>query len=185
MVSQFVSSHEVGLLGDLDFRFPEGTHAIGRLDNHSEGLLLLSTNKKVTRLLFSDINLHKRVYLVQVNNQLNEEKIEQLRNGVTIRIKNGEYYTTPSCDVEMVQDPGQLYPHVGADIAYGEHSWMQITLTEGKYHQVRKMVAAIRHRCKRLIRLSIEEIYLGDLASGQVREMNEDAFFKQLHIKYP
>jgi 23S rRNA pseudouridine2457 synthase len=62
---------------------------------------------------------------------------------------------------------------------------MQITLTEGKYHQVRKMVAAIRHRCKRLIRLSIEEIYLGDLASGQVREMNEDAFFKQLHIKYP
>jgi 16S rRNA U516 pseudouridylate synthase RsuA-like enzyme len=52
MVSQFISSHNVRLLGDLDFDFPEGTHAIGRLDNHSEGLLLLTTNKKVTRLLF-------------------------------------------------------------------------------------------------------------------------------------
>ena len=47
MVSQFVSSHQVALLGELDFEFPEGTHAIGRLDNHSEGLLLLTTNKKV------------------------------------------------------------------------------------------------------------------------------------------
>jgi 23S rRNA pseudouridine2457 synthase len=185
MVSQFVSSHEVGLLGDLDFYFPEGTHAIGRLDNHSEGLLLLSTNKKVTRLLFSDIKPHKRVYLVQVNNQLDEEKIERLRNGVTIRIKNGEYYTTPACDVELVPDPVKRYPHIGAEIAYGQNSWMQITLTEGKYHQVRKMVAAIRHRCKRLIRLSIEDISLEDLAPGQVREMSEDMFFKQLQIQYP
>ena len=51
IVSQFVSSHRVGLLGDLAFDFPEGTHAIGRLDNNSEGLLLLTTNKKITKLL--------------------------------------------------------------------------------------------------------------------------------------
>lgn len=51
MVSQFVSSHQVRLLGELAFDFPEGTHAIGRLDNHSEGLLLLTTNPKITRLL--------------------------------------------------------------------------------------------------------------------------------------
>ncbi|HEX5025052.1 MAG TPA: pseudouridine synthase, partial [Agriterribacter sp.] len=48
MVSQFVSSHAVGLLGDLEYDFPDGIHAIGRLDNHSEGLLILTTNKKVT-----------------------------------------------------------------------------------------------------------------------------------------
>ncbi len=52
MVSQFVSPDKVRLLGDLDYHFPEGTHAIGRLDNNSEGLLLLTTNKKVTKLIF-------------------------------------------------------------------------------------------------------------------------------------
>ena len=46
MVSQFVSPDKVGLLGDLNFQFPEGTNAIGRLDKNSEGLLLLSTNKR-------------------------------------------------------------------------------------------------------------------------------------------
>ena len=60
MVSQFVSPDDVNLLGDLDFNFPEGTHAIGRLDNHSEGLLILTTNKKVTRLLFQGLLPHKR-----------------------------------------------------------------------------------------------------------------------------
>jgi 23S rRNA pseudouridine2457 synthase len=64
MVSQFVSTHEVRLLGDLDFHFPEGTHAVGRLDNLSEGLLILTTNKKVTRLLFQGEQPHKRTYLV-------------------------------------------------------------------------------------------------------------------------
>ena len=53
MVSQFVSNREERLLGDLDFTFPEGIHAIGRLDKDSEGLLILTTNKKITRLTFS------------------------------------------------------------------------------------------------------------------------------------
>ena len=71
MVSQFVSSHDVRLLGDLNFDFPEGTHAIGRLDQNSEGLLLLTTNKKITKLLFQGPIPHKRTYLVQVKNTQN------------------------------------------------------------------------------------------------------------------
>ncbi|HEV7620809.1 MAG TPA: pseudouridine synthase, partial [Flavisolibacter sp.] len=67
MVSQFISKDDVGLLGDLDFKFPEGTHAIGRLDSNSEGLLILTTNKKVTKLLFQGEQPHKRTYLVEVN----------------------------------------------------------------------------------------------------------------------
>ena len=62
------------------------------------------------------------------------------------------------------------------------NTWLQITLTEGKFHQVRKMVAAIHHRCKRLIRLSIENTVLDDLLPGEVREIGETEFFEKLKI---
>ena len=184
MVSQFISSHKVGLLGDLDYDFPEGIHAVGRLDNNSEGLLILTTNKKVTRLLFLDDKPHKRVYLVQVNNILSTEHIEKLRTGVSIRIKAGEYYLTPHCEVEIIDEPEKLYHNAFTKNEYGRHTWLLITLTEGKFRQVRKMMAAVRHRCKRLIRISIEDLALGGLEPGQVKEINEKEFFEKLNIQY-
>lgn len=185
MVSQFVSSHRVALLGELDFNFPEGTHAIGRLDQHSEGLLLLTTNKKVTRLLFLGNTPHKRTYLVQVNNVLSPENLHRLQTGICIRVKGGVDYTTPPCQVEIVAQPTLLYPFSSPLQQYGVHTWLLITLTEGKFHQVRKMMAAIRHRCKRLIRISIEDLTLDDLAPGCVREVAENDFFNQLNIGEP
>lgn len=105
MVSQFVSTHAVRLLGHLDFDFPPGTHAVGRLDNDSEGLLLLTTNKKVTRLLFLGDEPHKRTYLVQINNILSGENLKRLQNGISIRIRTGVHYTTNPCDVSIVINP--------------------------------------------------------------------------------
>ena len=185
MVSQFISSDKVGLLNDLDFNFPEGTHAIGRLDNNSEGLLILTTNKKVTRLLFLDPKPHKRVYLVQVNNLLSAESLERLRSGVLIKIKSGESYMTPPCKVEIIDDPVKSYPAAISKNEFGKHTWLLITLTEGKFRQVRKMMMAVKHRCKRLIRISIEELALGELQPGHVKEMEEKDFFKKLNIEYP
>jgi 23S rRNA pseudouridine2457 synthase len=182
MVSQFVSPHKVGLLGDLDYRFPEGTHAIGRLDNHSEGLLILTTNKDVTRLLFSRGTPHKRVYLVQVNNLLSEESLQQLRTGVSIRIEGGGNYLTPASDVDIVDHPEKIYPYIESSEQFGIHTWLLITLFEGKHRQVRKMMAAVHHRCKRLIRVSIEDLLLNDLQPGCVKEIEEDDFFTKLKI---
>jgi 23S rRNA pseudouridine2457 synthase len=182
MVSQFISTHQVGLLGDLGFNFPEGTHAIGRLDNHSEGLLLLTTNKKITRLLFLHTQPHKRTYLVQINNQLSEENLLRLQTGVDIKIKNGENYCTGYCNVQIVENPVTIYTSAFTQKEYGQHTWILITLTEGKYHQVRKMIGAIRHRCKRLIRVSIEDLTLDGLAPGGVKEIEEAFFFKKLNI---
>ena len=105
MVSQFVSSHEVTLLGDLDFKFPEGTHAVGRLDNLSEGLLILTTNKKVTRLLFQGEKPHKRTYLVLVNYVVTDESLQQLRNGVSFQIRGGDNYVSEPCEVDIVSNP--------------------------------------------------------------------------------
>jgi 23S rRNA pseudouridine2457 synthase len=182
MVSQFISTHKVGLLGDLDFTFPEGTHAIGRLDNHSEGLLLLTTNKKVTRLLFLSDTPHERTYLVQINNELSKENLEKLRTGVSFKIKTGVIYTTAPCKVSIVQNPETICLMEERLTAYPPNTWLLITITEGKYHQVRKMIAAIKHKCKRLIRISIEDLYLGNLPHGRISELGEKEFFDKLRI---
>ena len=170
------------MLGDLDYKFPEGIHAVGRLDNHSEGLLILTTNKKITRLLFLGDSPHKRTYLVQVNNILSPESLHLLQTGVTIRVKEGKDYTTPPCSVTIVPEPEKIYQSATTISEYGPHTWLLITLTEGKFHQVRKMMGAIRHRCKRLIRISIEDLILGTLKPGAVKEIEETIFFELLKI---
>lgn len=183
MVSQFVSPDNVNLLGDLDYDFPEGTHAIGRLDNNSEGLLLLTTNKRVTKLLFESDTPHNRTYLVQVEKVVNEERLLQLQTGITIRVKGGGYYTTSPCEVEIVQKPIDLPPRGHPFRDDLPQTWLLITLTEGKYHQIRKMVSSVYHHCKRLIRVSIEDMELGDLQPGGVKEIEEEEFFRKLKIE--
>jgi 23S rRNA pseudouridine2457 synthase len=93
----------------------------------------------------------------------------------------GEYMTTP-CEVELFDKPAYIQD---AEIPLHEkvkNSWVKITLTEGKFHQVRKMVAAVQHKCVRLIRLSIEDINVFDLLPGQVKEVTEEYFYQQLKL---
>ncbi|MFN5253547.1 MAG: pseudouridine synthase, partial [Chitinophagaceae bacterium] len=108
MVSQFISTHQVKLLGDLNFDFPEGTHAIGRLDQHSEGLLLLTTNKKITKLLFQGTKPHTRTYLVQVKNIVSKETAKQLSEGIEISASGGGRYRTSTCLVKIVNKPNYI-----------------------------------------------------------------------------
>lgn len=182
MVSQFVSPDKVGLLSDLAFDFPPGTHAIGRLDNHSEGLLLLTTNKKVTRLLFHGDRPHQRTYLVMVQNVVSPQSLLQLQQGISIKIKNGEWYTAKPVEAQIVAHPSALCAQATDHREQYPHTWLLITLTEGKHHQIRKMVLAMRHRCLRLIRLSIENMTLDGMAPGEVKEVTEVDFFQRLNI---
>lgn len=182
MVSQFVSPDKVRLLKHLDIDFPEGIHAIGRLDINSEGLLILTTNSRVTKLLFESKTPHARRYLVKVRGEVSAESVQQLREGITIRIKGPEDWVTTPCDAAIVERPENLFTHPYETKEYGPHTWMSISLTEGKFHQVRKMTEAIGHRCVRLIRLSIEDMELGGLPPGAVLEYGEEDFFRQLRI---
>jgi 23S rRNA pseudouridine2457 synthase len=182
MVSQFVSTHKVQLLSDIDFNFPEGTHAIGRLDQMSEGLLLLTTNKKVTKLLFQGTRPHVRTYLVQVKNKVSQVTLENLQNGVDISAPNGSTYTTTPCKVDIIEPPKNLWEN-GIVLHENQQSdWLRIELTEGKYHQVRKMVATMHHRCIRLVRWSIEDLTVESILPGQVQEVDETYFFKALNL---
>jgi 23S rRNA pseudouridine2457 synthase len=182
MVSQFVSSHAVKLLGELNFDFPIGTHAVGRLDNHSEGLLLLTTNKRVTKLLFQAALPHGRTYLVQVKHAVSEGTVQQLCKGVAIQVKGGGLYTTSPCQVQIEHHPEQYISTTQEVVQHHDHTWLRITLTEGKFHQVRKMVKAVGHSCRRLIRISIEALTLEGLERGEIQEIAEADFFDRLHI---
>ena len=178
MVSQFVSSDDVPLLGDLQFSFPAGTHAIGRLDKNSEGLLLLTTDKSITRLLFSGDRLHKRSYLVMLQHVMPEETFQQLARGVMIKIKNGEDYLARPYSIERISDPLALYKWAHDVREAYPHTWILITLTQGKYHQVRKMAMAVKQRCLRLIRLKMEDIAIEHMPPGTVKELTRETFFR-------
>jgi len=185
MLSQFIGDNfGNNMLGKIDYDFPEGTHAIGRLDNLSEGLLILTTNKKVTKLLFNSKILHKRTYLVQVDATITDQNISDLKSGVPILLRGNIIWKTSPCEVERIEKPDECYNIVNTLHPRHPHAWLKITLTEGKYRQIRKMIIAVNNKCKRLIRTSIEDLELGNLPVGQIREYSESDFFQMLKIEY-
>ncbi len=181
MVSQFKSSYQQPLLSDLDFIFPDGTNAVGRLDADSEGLLLLSNDTSLTKRLLHPDKKHKRDYLVYVEREVSAEALAQLNARMDLLIKRrGTYSISPSL-VELSSEPEHL-----ADLGYTPyfpHTWLKFTLTEGKYRQIRKMCAAVNHRCRRLIRTGIENLELGDLAPGKIKELEQKELFELLQLR--
>ncbi|WP_339920891.1 pseudouridine synthase [uncultured Flavobacterium sp.] len=170
-LSQFIYElkRKKKLLGEL-YNFPKGTMAIGRLDEDSEGLLLLTTDGMMSEIIRS-----KKVdkeYYVQVDGVIHQEAIDKLKAGVEIGF-NGTKYITKKCDAFLITD----IPAFGArgkkirDERHGPTSWASITVNEGKFRQVRKMTAAVGFPTLRLVRVRIGNVYLDDLQSGEVIEV--------------
>ncbi len=169
-MSQFVCELDwKRVLGELH-DFPEGTMPIGRLDEHSEGLLLLTTDGMQSELVRA--KNHEKEYYAQLDGLINEEALEKLRKGVEIGIRGVKYMTLP-CKVELLNtDPG-FPPRTKKirDDRHGPTCWVSITLTEGKNRQIRKMTAAAGFPTLRLFRVRVGSVYLGDLKPGEVREV--------------
>lgn len=172
-ISQFVTNiKKKKLLGELN-NFPEGTMAIGRLDEHSEGLLLLTTDGKMSEFVRS-----KRIekeYYAQVDGDITAEAVKQLQQGVEIGFE-GIRYTTKPCKVFKLETAPEFPARSRKirDDRHGPTSWVSITLTEGKNRQVRKMTAAAGFPTLRLVRVRIGSIYLQDLQAGNVKEIHTD-----------
>ncbi|TJY35815.1 pseudouridine synthase [Pontimicrobium aquaticum] len=173
-LSQFINNQNKRknkkLLGEL-YNFHKNTMAIGRLDEKSEGLLLLTTNGKVSTRITS--HKFEKEYYVQVDGVITDNAINKLQKGVTITIHGKPYHTKP-CVVFRVHDLSD-YPikqrHV-RDERHGPTSWISITLTEGKFRQVRKMTAIVGFPTLRLVRVRIGDIKL-DINIGMVREVKQ------------
>lgn len=172
-LSQFIYElkRKKKLLGELH-NFPIGTMAIGRLDEDSEGLLLLTTDGKVSEQIRS-----KKVdkeYYVQVDGVITPEAIEQLQKGVEIGFDGGKYQTKP-CSAFIVTDIPDFGPRAKKirDERHGPTSWASITVNEGKFRQVRKMTAAVGFPTLRLVRVRIGNVYLQNLKAGEVLEVSD------------
>jgi 23S rRNA pseudouridine2457 synthase len=182
MLSQFKSGYEQIKLGALDFCFPEGTNAVGRLDYKSEGLLILTTDGSLTKRLLHPARLHTRKYLVQVEKEVSEETLTKLRAGVEILVKLKGAYTTKVCEVSLVGKPTDLPYRDEPLLERIPCSWLEFVLTEGKNRQIRKMCTATRHKCHRLIRTAIEDITIQGMQPGEVREISREELFRKLKL---
>jgi len=143
----------------------------GRLDRDSEGLLLLTNDGQLQNRISSPRFKQPKIYCVQVEGQINAASLEQLQKGV--RLKDG---MTAPCKAQEMAQPDWLWPR-DPPIRFRASiptSWVQITLTEGRNRQVRRMTAAVGFPTLRLIRSQIGAIRLDGLDNGVVRQISPD-----------
>jgi 23S rRNA pseudouridine2457 synthase len=152
-----------------------GVYAAGRLDMDSEGLLLLTDSGALNARLTQPKFAHPRTYWAQVERIPDEMALQQLCEGVEI----SEGRTRPA-KVELLPDTpivnGQ--PLLPRSVPIRERktvptAWLQVTLSEGRNRQVRRMTAAVGHPTLRLVRWSIGAITLEGLHPGEVQRLTE------------
>ena len=183
MLSQFTREGGHLSLADVDFDWPSDVYSVGRLDTDSEGLLLLTNDKRVNSELLSPKNGHPRTYHAKVEGAPEYSDMRVLMSPMELKIKNRIYKTKP-CKASIL-DPQPEYPERTPPIRVRKSvpdTWISLTLTEGKNRQVRKMTAKAGFPTLRLIRESIGPFKLKGLSSGEVRELSEDDVNRLMHL---
>ena len=137
----------------------------GRLDYDSEGLLLLTRDGKLQQEIAHPKSAQWKTYWVQVEGQINVEACRQLSKGVAL--KDG--LTRPArADLLAPPDIWERHPPIRVRKTVSD-SWVEISITEGKNRQVRRMTAAVGYPTLRLIRVSIGPWHIATLSPGEHR----------------
>ena len=123
---------------------------VGRLDKDTEGLLLLTNDGQLNHRLLSPKSHVDKTYYAELEKNISEDDLEKLRNGVDI----GGYITMPAL-AEKIEDKK-----------------IHLTIKEGKFHQVKKMLEAVENKVVYLKRISFGNLKLNDMELGEVREVN-------------
>ncbi len=181
VLSQFTrEAPEHRTLGDL-YDFPPDVYPVGRLDRDSEGLLILTNDGGLNRRLLDPAFGHRRTYLVQVEGMPEEAALRRLREGLPIRIRKKNYRTRPA-QVRLLPAPppvSERTPPVRFRKTVPDR-WLELTLTEGKNRQVRRMCAAAGYPVLRLIRTRIEKVRLPGPEPGAVKEIDGKSLYQLL-----
>jgi 23S rRNA pseudouridine2457 synthase len=145
-----------------------GIYPVGRLDRDSEGLLLLTNHGQLQHRLSDPQFQHPRTYWVQVERVPDAAALAQLRQGVTIQ----GYQTRPAQVTLLPAEPTLPLRH--PPIRFRKNvptAWLEMTLTEGKNRQVRRMTATVGFPTLRLVRVAIAHLRLAELEPGQWRDL--------------
>lgn len=145
-----------------------GVYAAGRLDQDSEGLMILTSDGPLAHRITDPNHEFPKVYLAQVERMPTGDVLDELRKGVVLSGKR-----TRPADVRLLSEEPQL-PERPVPIRFRKNvptAWIEIILHEGMNRQVRRMTAAVKHPTLRLVRIAIGPIKLGDLAVGAWREV--------------
>ena len=169
VLSQFTQEHPSHRTL-AEFGFPPDVYAIGRLDRDSEGLLLLSDEARWNDRLLNPRHAHPRTYHSQVDGQISDEALRKLRSGLDLKDSHSLPCKAQRLDTEPAHSPRDRPIRVRKNIPT---SWLELTLTEGKNRQVRRMTAAVGFPTLRLLRVSIGSLKLSDLGlqPGHWREL--------------
>ena len=154
---------------------------MGRLDYDSEGLLILTNDTRLNHRLLHPSFAHEREYWVQVEGAIHDRAIRQLSHEMIIQV-HGKPHHTKGAAVERMQAEPPVPPRF-PPIRFRRNipvSWVGITLTEGKHHQVRKMTAKAGFPTLRLLRYRIEQVKLGAMQPGDMREFEREELYPLL-----
>ncbi len=166
------------------FGFPKNVYSVGRLDFDSEGLIILTDDGRLNSELLSPQHSHQRTYYACVENEPSDEQLQMLRSGVSIEGKK----TLPAKAKLLDKDP--KLPPRPVPIRERKHiatTWIELSLTEGRNRQVRKMTAAVGCPTLRLVRIAINGLNLFDLTllPGEWRELTRGELSHLLEFRRP
>jgi 23S rRNA pseudouridine2457 synthase len=180
VLSQFSREESKRTLKDIA-PVPPDVYPVGRLDFDSEGLLILTNDRRLNHLLLDPAFGHEREYWVQVEGAIDDNALRQLASGVTITIDHRPYTTRPA-KARVLTDAH--VPERDPPIRYRAQiptNWISLTLTEGKNRQVRKMTASVGFPTLRLIRYRILRFTIDGMQPGEMREIRkEDITFPEM-----
>lgn len=157
----------------MDFIDVPDVYPVGRLDWDSEGLILLSNHGQLQHRLSHPQFAHPRTYWVQVERIPDDSALQQLRNGVEVQ----DYRTKPA-QVQLIANAPDLPERIPPirDRLTVPTAWLEMTLTEGKNRQVRRMTAKVGFPTLRLVRVRVGSLALEGLQPGQWRDLtNQEA----------